>query len=438
MSKYVILYLNFNELQFYNNMEIVMGSTSQLYSLSWGEFSSSLASAVQLLRGHGDLVDVTLAAGGRSFPAHKIVLSAASPFLLDLLKSTPCQHPVVMLAGIGADDLESLLEFVYRGEVSVEPSQLPSLLQAAHCLCIHGLSPPTILTESGEEVPASAIPAASEALSRETLSSYFPLKRRKKRRKSSSSSGKWARGSMTNDNENRHLNTHADDHATTDYDPKDIDAHHGDDTAASDQLGYTNHQDSHSPSSKEAKRVTTENSQAGAHQEHTSDSEHHLQTMTSIQQYSPLHIPQFPGSMNMGYPPGVPLSLTQGSAAGTATCNIAGSLKVRGASDCPGMCPLCGATLRQARNLRRHLLSSCKCRFSSHPLQGPLSDSMLIEVKPEVEVTEYSDQSANHGTDSGNNSERIICKPSPLPSPISRESNVVSPHSNAPSPTIAR
>lgn len=64
-----------------------MGSSSQqLYSLSWGEFGSSLATAVQLLRGQGDLVDVTLAAGGRSFPAHKIVLSAASPFLLDLLK----------------------------------------------------------------------------------------------------------------------------------------------------------------------------------------------------------------------------------------------------------------------------------------------------------------------------------------------------------------
>lgn len=205
--------------------------------------------------------------------------------------------------------------------------------------------------------------------------------------------------------------------------------------AASDQLGYTNHQGSHSPPSKEEKPVTTENSQAGAHQEHTSDSEQHLQTLTPIQQYSPLHIPQFPGSMNMGYQQ--PLPLTQGSAAGTPTCALSGSLKVRGASDCPGICPLCGATLRQARNLRRHLLSSCKCRFSSHPLQGSLSDSMMIEVKPEVDVTEYSEQSANHGTDSGN-SERIICKPSPLPSPVSRESNVVSPRSNAPSPTIAR
>lgn len=49
-----------------------------------------------------------------------------------------------MLAGVQASDLEALLEFVYRGEVSVDPTQLPSLLQAAHCLNIQGLSPSTI------------------------------------------------------------------------------------------------------------------------------------------------------------------------------------------------------------------------------------------------------------------------------------------------------
>ncbi|XP_015119628.1 transcription factor GAGA isoform X1 [Diachasma alloeum] len=192
-----------------------MGSSGQLYSLSWGEFGSSLTTAVQLLRGHGDLVDVTLAAGGRSFPAHKIVLSAASPFLLDLLKSTPCQHPVVMLAGISSDDLESLLEFVYRGEVSVEPSQLPSLLQAAHCLNIHGLTPPTVLTENGEAVPPSAIPEASEPITRETMNSSIPNQRRRKRRKSSSSCSKWPRLDNTTDSEERQ-----EDDRTTDYDQK--------------------------------------------------------------------------------------------------------------------------------------------------------------------------------------------------------------------------
>ncbi|XP_071566355.1 uncharacterized protein [Temnothorax nylanderi] len=207
-----------------------MGSSGQLYSLSWGEFSSSLASAVQVLRGDGDLVDVTLAAGGRSFRAHKIVLCAASPFLLDLLKSTPCQHPVVMLAGIGADDLESLLEFVYRGEVSVEPAQLPSLLQAAHCLCIHGLTKPTVLTESGEEVPASAIPTATnDGVSRATGNSYYPLKRRKKRRrKSSTSSAKWQCTSNTTDSESRPLD---DNNRTMPYENKDDDTMETDDTA---------------------------------------------------------------------------------------------------------------------------------------------------------------------------------------------------------------
>lgn len=59
---------------------------NSLYSLTWGDYGTSLVSAVQLLRCHNDLVDCTLAAGGRSFPAHKIVLCAASPFLLELLK----------------------------------------------------------------------------------------------------------------------------------------------------------------------------------------------------------------------------------------------------------------------------------------------------------------------------------------------------------------
>jgi len=64
---------------------------NSLYSLTWGDYGTSLVSAVQLLRCHGDLVDVTLAAEGRSFEAHKIVLCAASPYLLNLLKVSTVQ-----------------------------------------------------------------------------------------------------------------------------------------------------------------------------------------------------------------------------------------------------------------------------------------------------------------------------------------------------------
>ncbi|XP_066602021.1 transcription activator GAGA-like isoform X2 [Prorops nasuta] len=276
-----------------------MGSSSQLYSLSWGEFSSSLASAVQLLRGHGDLVDVTLAAGGRSFPAHKIVLCAASPFLLDLLKSTPCQHPVVMLAGVEADDLELLLEFVYRGEVSVEPSQLPSLLQAAHCLSIHGLTPPTILTENGEEVPVSAIPATNDSFNKETANSCLPIRRRKKRRKSTC--GKWQRAVGAAEVEHKEMEI---DDSRTRY-QKEEEA--------------TNHSDSGE-----------------------------------------------------------------------------GQSKGRTVSDQPTTCPLCGAILRQSRNLRRHLEllhfgSSNKSIYRKIERHSDLSNYRLLKRAAEVSLLRSSE-----------------------------------------------
>ncbi|XP_011501008.1 PREDICTED: uncharacterized protein LOC105364705 isoform X2 [Ceratosolen solmsi marchali] len=299
-----------------------MGSTSQLYSLSWGEFGSSLASAVQLLRGHGDLVDVTLAAGGRSFSAHKIVLSAASPFLLDLLKSTPCQHPVVMLAGIGADDLESILEFVYRGEVSVEPSQLPSLLQAAHCLSIHGLTPPTILTEKGEEVPVSTIPGCNEtSISRDTMNSYLPQRRRKKKRKLSSGAGKWPKIGYHSSLETRSLDEHSEENRSVDFGHKD-----GDDGSHLDDEGDWNS-------------------------------------------------------------------------------------KSRTLSDQPATCPLCGAIIRQSRNLRRHLEllhfgigSGCKSSsgirikrdkpekglFSKSPTYSRVSLPLKDNVNSKSDATDYS------------------------------------------------
>lgn len=61
-------------------------SACKIYSLSWSEFSSSLSVAAQNLRNKADFVDVTVSAGGKNFPAHKLVLGAASPLLMDLLK----------------------------------------------------------------------------------------------------------------------------------------------------------------------------------------------------------------------------------------------------------------------------------------------------------------------------------------------------------------
>ena len=58
----------------------------QLYSLRWHDFQTSILSSFRHLRDEEDFVDVTLACDGKSFTAHKMVLSACSPYFRHLLK----------------------------------------------------------------------------------------------------------------------------------------------------------------------------------------------------------------------------------------------------------------------------------------------------------------------------------------------------------------
>lgn len=44
-----------------------------------------------------------------------------------------------------------------------------------------------------------------------------------------------------------------------------------------------------------------------------------------------------------------------------------------------GACPLCGAMLRQARNLRRHLITSCKFRLTNY------SHNLTTKTQPQVD-----------------------------------------------------
>lgn len=83
--------------------------SEQQYSLKWNDFQSSILTSFRHLRDEEDFVDVTLACDQRSFTAHKIVLSACSPYFRKLLKANPCEHPIVILRDVRAEDVESLL-----------------------------------------------------------------------------------------------------------------------------------------------------------------------------------------------------------------------------------------------------------------------------------------------------------------------------------------
>ncbi|XP_026278823.1 protein tramtrack, beta isoform isoform X1 [Frankliniella occidentalis] len=108
--------------------------------LKWNSFHSSLTSGFRTLWEEDGLVDVTLASDGRCIQAHKLILSACSPFFREVFKANPCQHPVIILQDTHFSELESLLCFVYKGEVNIDEENLPALLRAAETLQIRGLA----------------------------------------------------------------------------------------------------------------------------------------------------------------------------------------------------------------------------------------------------------------------------------------------------------
>jgi tramtrack len=86
-----------------------------------------------------------------------MVLSACSPYFQKLFLNHPEIHPIVILKDIPYTDVKSLLDFMYRGEVSVDQERLTAFLRIAETLKIKGL------TEVHEDKPVSAAstPAAA-------------------------------------------------------------------------------------------------------------------------------------------------------------------------------------------------------------------------------------------------------------------------------------
>jgi hypothetical protein len=60
------------------------------------------------------------------------IQSIASPYFKDLFVDNPSPHPVIMLRHTYAEDLESILEFIYQGEAQVRPRPGKNLYGSEH------------------------------------------------------------------------------------------------------------------------------------------------------------------------------------------------------------------------------------------------------------------------------------------------------------------
>ncbi|XP_017865130.1 PREDICTED: longitudinals lacking protein, isoforms N/O/W/X/Y isoform X14 [Drosophila arizonae] len=112
----------------------------QQFCLRWNNHQSTLISVFDTLLENETLVDCTLAAEGKFLKAHKVVLSACSPYFATLLQEQYDKHPIFILKDVKYQELRAMMDYMYRGEVNISQDQLTALLKAAESLQIKGLS----------------------------------------------------------------------------------------------------------------------------------------------------------------------------------------------------------------------------------------------------------------------------------------------------------
>ncbi|XP_004529936.1 protein jim lovell isoform X2 [Ceratitis capitata] len=109
------------------------------YSLRWNNHQNHILRAFDALLQTKTLVDVTLVCAETSIHAHKMVLSACSPFFQRVFAETPCKHPVIVLKDFQGWVVQAIVDFMYRGEISVQQERLQTLIQAGESLQVRGL-----------------------------------------------------------------------------------------------------------------------------------------------------------------------------------------------------------------------------------------------------------------------------------------------------------
>ncbi|XP_054258092.1 protein abrupt-like isoform X2 [Macrosteles quadrilineatus] len=110
------------------------------YVVHWAGYQAHLQSACcdQFLS--EKFVDVTLAVDAGLIKCHRVILSAASGYFHQLLSQHDSSHPIIFMRDMQYWELIALVDFMYRGEVTVEADRLEQLMWSASQLQIHGLA----------------------------------------------------------------------------------------------------------------------------------------------------------------------------------------------------------------------------------------------------------------------------------------------------------
>ena len=114
-------------------------NSNDKFHLHWKEFETNINQAFRELREEKELFDVTLVCDDSQLSAHKVILSACSPFFRRVLGQNPHPHPLIYIKGVKFKELQNVLNFMYMGEVSLAQEELQYFLQVAQDLKVKGI-----------------------------------------------------------------------------------------------------------------------------------------------------------------------------------------------------------------------------------------------------------------------------------------------------------
>lgn len=95
--------------------------TPQQYCLRWKFHHSNLQNMFTQLLDRGCFCDVTIACEGQTLKAHRVVLCACSTYFDSILTNCSVEkEPIIVMRDCKFEDIKSLLDFMYKGEINVE------------------------------------------------------------------------------------------------------------------------------------------------------------------------------------------------------------------------------------------------------------------------------------------------------------------------------
>ena len=114
---------------------------SEKLCLQWNDFRENITTAFGSLRHDNDLSDVTLVCeDGEQVEAHKVILSASSPFFQKILQRNKHPNPMIFMRGLKPQDLVAMIDFIYFGEANIDQERLGSFLALAEEVELKGLT----------------------------------------------------------------------------------------------------------------------------------------------------------------------------------------------------------------------------------------------------------------------------------------------------------